>query len=222
MLLISLLNVAMQFSVPRWVTARALAWFTSSLTGGIAFGAWMWGSVAGSIGVSHAIAASAVMLLIMPLLGLAMPLRAIGEDNLDPVDVRGEPDVALAISARSGPIVIEIDYSVDPDLARSFYDLMLKLQRVRKRNGAFGWTLSRDIAHQSLWTERFEFPTWQDYLRHRERLTEADLALQGQVDALCHPVDGKRVRRRLERPLGSVRWKAETPDPATPMGSYTP
>ncbi|MBB3861052.1 MFS family permease [Novosphingobium hassiacum] len=220
MVFISLLNVAMQLSVPRWVTARALAWFTSSLTGGIALGAWMWGSIAGSIGVSHAVAASAVMLLALPLLSRILPLRDIGRDNLDAVDVRSEPDVALAISGRSGPIAIEIDYRVNRDRARGFYDAMLQLQRVRKRNGGFGWALSRDIADPSLWTERFEFPTWQDYLRNRERFTEADLALQTQVATLCEPGEKPQVRRRLERPFGSVRWKAETPDPAGGLNIY--
>ena len=223
MIIVSLLNVAMQVSVPRWVTARSLAWFTASLTGGIALGAWGWGALAGSAGVAETVAISAGMLALLPLLGLAWPLRDIGRDRLDQVPVRNEPDISLPISARSGPIVIEIDYRVDPDRARIFYDAMLRMQRVRKRNGGFGWTLLRDLADRASWTERFEFPTWQDYLRNRERFTEADLALHAEVKALCAPDDGLRIRRRLERPFGSVRWQADTPDPGTaPIGSFTP
>ncbi|MBH1997525.1 MAG: MFS transporter [Sphingomonadaceae bacterium] len=215
MIVISLLNVAMQFSVPRWVTARALAWFTSSLTGGIAFGAWMWGRLAGEIGISHTVAISGGVLLLMPVLALVSPLRDIGRDNLTSVDMRGDPDIELALSGRSGPIRIEIDYHVDPDLARSFYDVMRKMQRARLRNGGYGWTISRDLGDRTLWTEHYEFPTWQDYLRNRERFTEADRALQKEVDTFCTPMEGNRVRRRLQRPFGSVRWKADTPDPST-------
>ncbi|MGF7148502.1 enoyl-CoA hydratase/carnithine racemase [Sphingomonas zeicaulis] len=47
------------------------------------------------------------------------------------------------------------------------YDAMLRMRRVRKRNGGFGWAVLRDLADRALWTERFEFPTWQDYLRNR-------------------------------------------------------
>ena len=52
MLNIALLNVGVQLSAPRWVTARAIAWFQSALTGGIALGAWMWGHVAADWGLT--------------------------------------------------------------------------------------------------------------------------------------------------------------------------
>jgi hypothetical protein len=101
---------------------------------------------------------------------------------------------------------------------------MLKMQRTRMRNGAFDWSLSRDIADPALWTERFHCPTWADYLRLRARFTHSDRELQHRADAF-HSADnhGPRVRRRLERPFGSVRWRAETPDPrGDPINVYTP
>ena len=47
----------------------------------------------------------------------------------------------------------------------------------------------------------------------RDRFTQADLDAQSAANALT--VDGKiaGVRRGLERPFGSVRWKENTPDP---------
>ena len=223
MILISLLNVTIQLSVPRWVAARALAWFGSSLTGGIAFGAWLWGDVAGVIGVTRAFAASGVMIALLPVLGLVFPLRDGGRAKLSSVVLAPDPEVVLGLTGRSGPISIEIDYRVPPDLARSYYDAMLKLQRARQRNGAFNWSLSRDIADAALWTERFEFPTWQDYLRHRERFTEADHELQSTVAAFLEVKTAPQVRRRLGRPLGSVRWKADSPDPGTaPISNFEP
>jgi MFS family permease len=194
----SILNVSIQLAVPRWVTARALAWYSSSLTGGIAIGAWIWGSVADRYGVSDAMAASAGALIVLALISRALPLRGIGQANLDPAYVRAVPAVALALTGRSGPIEIEVDYRVDPDFARGFYDAMLRLQRARLRNGGFGWRLSRDLADPALWIEHFEFPTWQDYLRHHDRLTEADLSLSAAVREYCEPAFVPVVRRRLE------------------------
>jgi len=220
MIHMSLLNVSMQLSVPRWVMARALAWYTSSIAGGIALGAWIWGNVATRLGVSHALAAASVVLALLALLTRALPLRDVGQANLDVAGSRADPEVALALSGRSGPVHVEIDYRVDPAQARAFYDAMLKVQRSRQRNGGFGWMLSRDIGDVALWTEHFAFPTWQDYLRHRERVTEADLALQRAATMLCE--DQKfAVRRRLERPFGSVRWKADTPDPSRDMLDFS-
>ncbi len=224
MLTISMLNVAIQLSVPRWVTARSLAWYQSSLTGGIAVGSWFWGQVTITHGVGTAFVFSAIGLLLLPLLGLVLPLAGTAPVDVDIVEITNEPQVALAITQRSGPVIIELDYRVDPAEARMFYDAMLKLQGVRLRNGAFDWSIARDIADAALWTERFHFPTWQDYLRQRTRFTEADLAIQAAADAFTSLTGPQRVRRRLERPLGSVRWRADTPDPHRDLalGIYAP
>jgi hypothetical protein len=100
---------------------------------------------------------------------------------------------------------------------------MLKLQRARLRNGAYQWSLARDLADPALWTERYHLPTWLDYLRLRSRFTHSDRALQAAADAFNGGRGARRVRRRLERPFGSVRWRAETPDARNdPMTLYPP
>jgi predicted MFS family arabinose efflux permease len=223
MLLIALLNVGVQLSAPRWVTARAISLFQSSLTGGIAFGAWMWGRVAVEWGVDGALIASGVMIVLTPLIGLILPMPRVSLAAVEMVEMSREPEVALAITARSGPIAIEIDYHVDPAAARQFYEIMLKVERTRLRNGGFDWSISRDVGDLALWTERFHCPTWGDYLRQRSRFTKSDRELQVLADSFHTAGAGRRVRRRLERPFGSVRWRAETPDPHDDsISMYTP
>ena len=212
-LTIALFNVGVQMGVPRWVTARALSLFSAALTGGIAVGAWLWGAIAGEHGISTAFFLSAAAAALSPLLRLVLPVRPIGLADNEMVPLKNEPDVGLDITLRSGPITIEIDYVVDPEQARDFYNVMRRMQRARLRRGAFNWTLSRDIADPFLWTERYHCPTWDDYLRQRSRFTQSDHELQAEADAFHIGGKGKRVRRQLERPLGSVRWKADSPDP---------
>jgi MFS family permease len=212
-LTIALFNVSVQLSAPRWVTARALSLFSSALTGGIAIGAWMWGMVAGHWSVDVAMIASGIALGLMPLLGFILPLPESTEADVAPFELANEPEVALALTQRSGPVVIEIDYDVDPGQARDFYDAMLKVQRTRLRNGGFNWSLSRDIADPALWTERYQCPTWGDYLHMRGRFTLADKDAQELARSFNREGSGMRVRRRLERPFGSVRWRADSPDP---------
>ncbi|HEY1077425.1 MAG TPA: MFS transporter [Fontimonas sp.] len=214
MLLITLFSVGVQLSAPRWVAARSLSWFQSALTGGIAFGAWVWGHLTADWGLAAAIMASGAALLLTPLLGVLLPMPRVTAEAVELVEIAQQPEVALPITARSGPVVIEVDYRVDPALARQFYAAMLKLQQVRKRNGAFDWSLSRDIADVMLWTERYSCPTWGDYLRQRSRYTQADQQLQARADGFHTPGLGSRVRRRLERPFGSVRWRSDSPDPS--------
>ena len=152
-----------------------------------------------------------------------LPLPHSEEEGTSEGELGYEPEVALALTMRSGPVVIEVEYDVDPDQARAFYDHMLKIQSVRRRNGGFEWSLSRDIADPALWTERYHCPTWGDYLRMRDRYTQADVDLQEEADAFNRSGHGRRVRRRLERPFGSVRWKADSPDTSvTPVGYIGP
>ena len=209
----AMLNVSVQLSAPRWVTARALSLYSSALTGGFAIGAWVWGVVAQGSDVSTAYLASAAAVAATLILGWLLPLPKGSEDeDTSSVEIGAEPEVAMALTMRSGPVVIEVEYDVDPDKARDFYGVMVTLEKARKRIGAFDWSVSRDIADPSVWVERYQCPTWGDYLRMRGRYTQADLDIQEQADSFNRSGQGRRVRRRLERPYGSVRWKADSPD----------
>ena len=48
---VTLFNVGVQLSAPRWVAGRALAAFQAAIAGGIAIGSWGWGYTANHIGV---------------------------------------------------------------------------------------------------------------------------------------------------------------------------
>ena len=213
MLTIALFNISVQTSVPRWVIARALSLYSSSLTGGIAFGAWLWGATANSWSIELAMIASGLCMLTMPIFAIFLRLPEVSLAASMPAPIVTEPEVALAITMRSGPVVIEIEYRIDPEDARMYYNAMLNIQRMRLGNGAFNWSITRDIGDPALWIERYHLPTWADYLRMRDRFTQADLNAQAAVDKFLIAGQSKRIRRGLERPFGSVRWKVDTPDP---------
>jgi predicted MFS family arabinose efflux permease len=206
------LNVSVQLSAPRWVTARALSLYSSSLTGGIAIGAWVWGKVAGWHDVTFAFECSAVAVAATLILGWLLPLPRVEDEDTSSVEIGSEPEVGMALTLRSGPVVVEVEYDVDLDQAREFYGVMMQVEKVRKRIGGFDWSISRDIANPAIWVERYHCPTWGDYMRMRDRYTQADLDIQEQADSFNRSGQGRRVRRRLERPYGSVRWKADSPD----------
>ncbi|VWX50272.1 MFS transporter [Novosphingobium sp. 9U] len=212
MILVAQFNVSVQMSAPRWVTARALACFSSAATGGLAIGAWCWGATAGAHGTGVAMIVSGATMMLSPLLGLLMPLSSDLPGGLELSVSSHEPEVSLPLTARSGPIILEVEYRVEMSQARDFYAAMQELRRARLRSGMFGWILSRDIADPELWTEQFHCPTWGDYLRQRDRATQADRLLVEAADAFHLGNREGRMRRRLERPFGSVRWQADTPD----------
>ena len=213
MLAVALFNIGVQLSAPRWVAGRSLAAFQASIAGGIALGSWGWGRLTDAAGVETALLVSAGLMLVSPVLGLWLRMPRVGARNED-AEVLADPEVRLALTGRSGPLVVEIEYRVDQESARAFHNVMQEVQLSRQRNGAYGWSIARDIADPELWTERYHCPTWFDYLRQRNRSTQSERALhQRAMDYHLGP-DPVRVRRMLERPFGSVRWKDETPDSA--------
>lgn len=211
MLSINELNIAIQTSAPRWVAGRALATFQASVAGGVAFGAFVWGTVAQAHDVPTALKASALALALLPVAGVWLRLGDRGQGS-EEAQAPPDPEVALKLTPRSGPIRIELEYAVAPERAREFYGLLLRLGAIRSRTGGYGWAIARDVARPERWIESYSCPTWTDYLRQRTRLTEAERELTAQVAVFQDPDRPVKVHRWLERPFGSVRWKDETPD----------
>jgi hypothetical protein len=71
------------------------------------------------------------------------------------------------------------------------------VQLFRKRNGAYRWSIARDLADPELWTERYRCPTWFDYLRQRNRATKSETATERQALAFHIGPGPVRVRRML-------------------------
>ncbi|MGY2850320.1 MULTISPECIES: MFS transporter [Bradyrhizobium] len=214
MLAIALFNIGVQLSAPRWVAGRSLAAFQAAIAGGIAIGSWCWGRITDVGGVEMALLISAGLMLLSPLLGIWLRMPPIGARNEDATDALADPEVRLQLSGRSGPLVVEIEYRVAQDNARAFHNVMQDVQLSRQRNGAYGWSIARDIADPELWTERYHCPTWLDFLRQRNRATQIERELHQKAADFHIGAEPIRVRRMLERPFGSVRWKDETPDRA--------
>jgi len=202
----TLFNIGVQLSAPRWVAGRSLAAYQAASSGGIALGSWGWGRLTDSVGVETALLVAAALMLVSPLMGLWLRMPRIGARG-EEAEVLDDPEVQLQFTGRSGPLVVEIEYRVAQDNARAFHTVMQDVQLSRQRNGAYGWSIARDIADPELWTERYHCPTWFDYLRQRNRATQSERALHQQAQAFHIGADPVRIRRMLERPFGSVRGK---------------
>ncbi|OMI01603.1 MFS transporter [Bradyrhizobium brasilense] len=199
----TLCSIAVQLSAPRWVAGRSLAAYQAAGSGGIAVGSWGWGYLTDAAGVETALLTSAALALFSSLLGLWLPVPrtdARGEDG----ELLADPEVRLPLTGRSGPLVVEIEYCIARENARAFHNLMQELQLSRKRNGAYGWSIARDIADPELWTERYHCPTWLEYLRHRNRSTQVERAMEHQATAFHIGPNPVRIRRMLERPFGEL------------------
>jgi hypothetical protein len=146
-----------------------------------------------------------------------MRLPAAGRLNATGADMLSDPNVRMPLTPRSGPIVVEIEYRVEPTRARLFYAVIQRVRSSRMRNGAYGWSIARDIEDPELWIERYHCPTWHDYLRQRNRPTQVERDLHARALEFHIGPEPVRIHRMLERPVGSVRWKDTTPDRGEPL-----
>lgn len=214
------LNVDIQMSASRWVVARAVSLYASATFVGLGLGAWIWGRIAEIYGIGHAFEAAGLIAIVSIALGYALPLRTPGSKEQSEASNDTNPEVSMDLNLRSGPIVVEVMYDVDPANAREFYAAVLQLQPVRHRIGGYNWSIARDVSNPAHWTERFQCSTWGDYLRMLDRYSEADMESQLRVNLYHCRDETPDIIRKLERPFGSVRWKAGSFDAQEEMIRY--
>ncbi|AQR73790.1 MFS transporter [Sphingomonas sp. LM7] len=216
---LSTFNVSVQMASPRWVVARALSLYQMAAFGGMAAGSWVFGLIADTRGVETALLAAAVVQMLSVAAGLVWHLPAISQLNLDPRDSWLEPETAVPVEPRSGPIVITIEHRIAETNVPAFLAVMSERRRIRRRDGARHWALLRDLGDAELWIERYHVATWLDYVRHNHRRTHADDANSEALRQLrigdIEPV----VHRRIERQTGSLPG-SRSPDPRE-LGSVT-
>ncbi|MFZ1726744.1 MAG: MFS transporter [Albidovulum sp.] len=196
---LSLFNVTMQLSTPRWVVGRVLALYQTGVFGGMAGGSWIWGTLSDSFGVTAALLVAAIVLILGIFVGLLAPLPDSTELNLDPLNRFQEPPLELELTQRSGPIMILVDYEIAQDDVPAFLALMAQRRRVRIRDGAQQWALLRDLENPDIWSETYHVPTWVEYIRHHERRTHADADVFDRLLALHKGTGPMRVHRMIER-----------------------
>ncbi|WP_050528356.1 MFS transporter [Pseudorhodobacter aquimaris] len=213
-LALSLFNVTVQLSTPRWVVGRALALYQTGVFGGMAGGSWAWGIIAENFGASLAMFLAAALLVLGALVGLKLPLPDSSELDLNPLNTFKEPPLRLELKQRSGPIMIMVDYEIAQQDVSAFLAVMSTRRRIRIRDGAQQWTLLRDLENPDVWTETYHVPTWVEYVRHHERRTQADAESYEQVLKLHRGQERPKVHRMIERQAISLRDDTPRKDPS--------
>ncbi len=199
LLALATFNVAVQMSAPRWVVARALSLYQMAAFSGLAAGSWLWGEIAADTSTGTALIIASAVMLASAALGRWLPLEQTTELNLDLLQRWKEPSTVVPVDARTGPVVITIEYRIQETDIDEFLAAMTERRRIRRRDGARNWRLLRDLADPEIWIERYETPTWLDYIRQNSRITHNDAMIPARLRALHRGPESPRVRRMIER-----------------------
>jgi hypothetical protein len=194
---LSSFNVSAQMSLPDWVRARGLAIFSAVLFGSLAFGSALWGQTAAVIGIPGALLLAAGGAVLAGVLTARIPLQSAGDLDLTPAAHWPQPVVAASIEPDRGPVMVTVEYRVEPRDATHFLAALDVLAEERRRDGAFGWGVVRDAADPDRFLEYFYEELWAEHLRHHARVTESDREVEARVRAFHRGAAPPRVTHYL-------------------------
>jgi MFS family permease len=210
------LSAGTQSSAPAWVGARAVAMNIVAVQASLAIGSALWGALASTAGTSIALVASAALTVVLHLLNRRVRVTMGTEADVTPgVQL---PDMAIAVQPLpdDGPVLIQIEYRVDPQNRKPFLRAIHAVEAIRRRNGATSWRVFRDLAEDGRFVERYIIASWAEYVRLRSRMTMGERKLQEHVEQFQRPA----VPIRISRLIGVKPLDAESD--ARDQGSERP
>lgn len=182
--MLSALNVAAQMAGPAWVKARALAVYLLVFQGAMTVGSLLWGALASRTDIATALGVAAVALVFATASALRFRLPAANDIDLTPSGHWAEPEVVGTATPNRGPVMILIEYRVDPGHLLEFVHELHALETVRRRDGAVDWNVFEDAAEDGLVIEMFSVASWLEHMRQHQRATAADREAHDRIRGL--------------------------------------
>lgn len=176
-------SAAAQGVFPNWVRARSSAVLVLVVQAAFAFGAMTWGAVTSRANPELALQVASGGLLAGLVLIKGFPLNAYTQLDLGPSTHWAPHQLALEPDPSDGPVLVTLDYEIDPASADAFRHAMNPLRTIRLRDGAFRWSLYQDLSDPARFRESFLVGTWSEHERQHERATVADREIEFQAIA---------------------------------------
>ena len=189
----STLNTAAQTSLPAWVRARGLGVYLLVFQGAMAVGSVIWGAIADRIGLRTTLLIAGVALLGAAAATMRLRLAQFRELDIRPSLHWPEPTLMVERPPDHGPVLVTVEYIIEPIEAREFTRAMQAVRRFRRRDGAIRWGLFEDTATPGKYIETFVIESWAEHLRQRERMTVSDRELETKAFAFHRGAEPPRV-----------------------------
>jgi len=213
------LGAGTQSAAPAWVRARAMAINLLAVQASLAIGSVIWGGLASAFGTQVTLLLSAGVTVLLHFLLRHVQVN-LGEEadvttvKLPEMGIRAEP------LPNDGPVLLQIEYRIDPHHVQAFLEAIQAVGATRRRNGASDWRAFRDLGEEGKFVERYIVGSWAEYIRQRSRMTLTDRRLQEQAFSLQRPGIDIRVSRLISidpnedyaRHVARPRQKGKTAD----------
>ena len=179
--LLTSLYVSAQNVLPDWVRGRGLAIFLTVIFGAMTVSSAAWGRVASKVGLEEALLLAAVGILLAIPLSWPWKLQQSEAVDLSPSLHWRPPESAEDVAEDRGPVLVKIEYWIDPKDRAAFLRAMDELGEERKRDGAFAWGIFEDMGEFGRFEEGYLIESWLELRLLRERVTNDDRMLEDEI-----------------------------------------
>ncbi|MEP6609520.1 MAG: MFS transporter, partial [Burkholderiaceae bacterium] len=198
---VNTLTVASQLSLPDWVRARGMSIYLMTMMAATSASAALWGQVASMIGVPFTFVAAGVSGITLWLVLGRLHVAPTEQIDLTPARLLQEPVPAFPVEHHKGPVMVTIDYKIDPLRAPEFAAVMRESRANRLQMGALSWGLFQDTSEPGHYIEYFLDDSWADHLRRFDRFTAADTDLRERRYAFHVGAEPPKVSRYIAEAL---------------------
>src|ERR1700722_2885483 len=150
--IMSLFNIMVQELAPDWVRARVLAVYIFVFQGSVAAGSTLWGYVALHTNVHETLVLAAIGTGACLLLQFLVRLPSIPAD-LSTWNHWAKLTTLVGSDLGHGPVLVTVQYVIDPAKASEFLHQIYRYQRVRRRDGATSWGVFVDTQDPETYPE---------------------------------------------------------------------
>ena len=148
----STFNTLAQNLAPDWVRARVLAIYLFVFQGSVALGSALWGVAAEHTSANTALLFSSIGIAACLALPVVARLPA-ARGSLEAWNHWGKLSIVTHPEPDEGPVLVAIEYRVDPEKVPEFLDALHDYQRIRRRDGAMRWGVYYDAENPSVYLE---------------------------------------------------------------------
>ena len=106
------------------------------------------------------------------------------------------PETAEDISDDRGPVLVKIEYRIDPKDRTRFLRALDELGEERRRDGAFAWGIFEDMGEFGRFEEGYLIESWLELMHLRERVTNEYRILEDEIREMLVEPAAYRVSGR--------------------------
>ncbi len=210
-IMMTTLFVSAQVALPDWVRGRGLAIFLSAYFGSMTLGSAVWGKFASLEGLSTTLYVAAAGAFVGMVVTMGQKLQTAAGLDLSPAMHWRRPVFAQLVDGDQGPVLVTLQYRIDPKDRAPFLALMQEKGLERKRDGAYAWNVFEDAGEVGRVVEVFLVQSMLELEHLRQRVTKFDQMVEAEAHRyLTEPpkvtilVAPKRSRERRRKPSATL------------------